>query len=366
MPVELPDFGPTPGAMPGVTPELTEETACVQTTLGAQQVARPVDVIFVIDNSGSMTDEIFEIEQQVNINFANIIEAAGIDYRVALLSRYGPNTLSAEGTSAAERVEPGREADVCVAQPLGGAPDSDGDGRCDAFPTAPLNGVNFKHFSTFINSDDGPCRFLEALDGLASGGTTLRQYLRPQAVKIVVFVSDDDIECTATDLDLGGLQLALVSRAPRTSNVAIPFEVALQRVAPELFGAAPDSRNYSIWSIVGQAPYNPTVDDPFGDPAPSNQALAPETPNVCGEDAVNAGRGYQAMSLRTGGYRYPSCSDDYTKMFRLISKGSFLGRMSRVSFKFPTRPPQVISTGRPSKSVISATGFRWTVLDRPA
>ncbi|MGQ0505643.1 MAG: hypothetical protein ACT4TC_10010, partial [Myxococcaceae bacterium] len=54
---------------------------------------RPVDIIFVIDNSGSMTSEIQEVERNINVNFAQIIQASGVDYRVILIAKHGSATV---------------------------------------------------------------------------------------------------------------------------------------------------------------------------------------------------------------------------------------------------------------------------------
>src|SRR5262245_1645323 len=35
---------------------------------------KPADIIFIIDNSGSMSDEINQVEQNINVNFAGIIQ----------------------------------------------------------------------------------------------------------------------------------------------------------------------------------------------------------------------------------------------------------------------------------------------------
>ena len=75
----------------------------MQTTRAERGAVKEVDIIFVVDNSGSMTDEIDAIRRNINDNFAAIIEASGVDYRVILLSQYGR-----EGTN------------VCIEPPLAG------------------------------------------------------------------------------------------------------------------------------------------------------------------------------------------------------------------------------------------------------
>ncbi len=46
----------------------------------------------MIDNSGSMSAEIKGVQDNINKNFAQIIESSGIDYRVIMLSRFGKYT----------------------------------------------------------------------------------------------------------------------------------------------------------------------------------------------------------------------------------------------------------------------------------
>ena len=100
-----------------------EENVCVQTAAIATPVTRPVDIIFVIDNSASMVQEIAEVSAQLNKNFAQIIRDAGVDYRVLVVSAFG-QALS-ELTDY-ERDENGNllfpsadSTSVCIAEPLG-------------------------------------------------------------------------------------------------------------------------------------------------------------------------------------------------------------------------------------------------------
>ena len=64
---------------------------CVQEETTATLSNKPIDIIFVIDNSGSMGGEIEEVEVQINKTFANIINDADppIDYRVIMIASWG-------------------------------------------------------------------------------------------------------------------------------------------------------------------------------------------------------------------------------------------------------------------------------------
>src|SRR5262245_13950664 len=68
---------------------LAPDAACVATSAEAKLEKKPVDIIFIIDNSGSMTDNIAGVERNINQNFASIIGASSIDYRVIMLSEHG-------------------------------------------------------------------------------------------------------------------------------------------------------------------------------------------------------------------------------------------------------------------------------------
>src|SRR5262245_259075 len=54
-----------------------------ETCAAMEQVAhksyRPIDVIFVVDNSASMSDEIAQIEARINRDFASIMAESGLD-----------------------------------------------------------------------------------------------------------------------------------------------------------------------------------------------------------------------------------------------------------------------------------------------
>src|SRR5262245_56609399 len=80
-------------------------TACaMQSVRGMRRPTRKIDVIFVIDNSGSMSEEIASIRENINQNFASIVAQSGVDFRVVMLSLYGTESTS-----------------VCVEPPLSGA-----------------------------------------------------------------------------------------------------------------------------------------------------------------------------------------------------------------------------------------------------
>jgi hypothetical protein len=63
----------------------------------------------MLDNSGSMSDELQAVEDNLNLNFASILANSGVDYRVILLSRHRREVRDESGESSTS---------VCVTTPL--------------------------------------------------------------------------------------------------------------------------------------------------------------------------------------------------------------------------------------------------------
>lgn len=296
---------------------------CAQSSADATLVNKPVDIIFVIDNSGSMSAEIAEVERQINANFATIIDAAmpPVDYRVIMVSGFG---------SYVSRL-------ICVAAPLGGIPDMNMDGHCDMIPAAPVNTTKFFHHSRVIGSHDALCRFIEqfsAADPYGLQPMGFQGVLRPEAFKFVSVITDDGVSCSfnlQTYFDGDNVM--------QGDAVALQWDAAIQALSPTHFGPNAMNRNYSFWSIIAQAPYMPTMTDPYGQPAPGDAVLAPITTALCTPSAVDPGTGYQGLSILTGGYRFPTCGLDYTDIFTLMAQGVIAGSQVPCAFDIPPPPP---------------------------
>ncbi len=301
--------------------------SCAQQEAEASLINRPVDIIFVIDNSGSMAGEIEEVEEQINANFATIINNANppIDYRVVMVSDFGSYT----------------SRDICVAAPLGGIPDADMDGHCDTIPSQPVNTANFFHHSQSVGSHDALCRLLNSYTqadeyGLQPGG--YQDVLRDDSFKFFVVITDDGVSC-----GFDGTTYNDSNSAMGGDTVAALWDASLLALGPQHFGTAME-RNYSFWSIISQQEYMPTAMKPYGDPAPPDVTLAPITTAECtpnGSDGtpVDPGTGYQGLSILTGGYRYPTCSLDYTDIFLQIAEGVIDGAQVPCEFEIPEAPP---------------------------
>lgn len=322
--VEAQDAGSTPTG---------DGAACASSKAEAVLTKRPVDILFVIDNSGSMDGEIVEVQKQINQNFANIIGASGIDYRVIMLSRYGA-------------VIPGES--ICVSGPLSGAncaqifPDGSLPTNGDA--GKPAETARFYHYNREVDSEDGWCRILDAFaKGDNSDGYTLHPngygpLLRPEAFKTIVVMSDDGINCsvTANHPDGGTLSGSYNDNATVDGGYAAAnsFDQHLRALAPNQFGDGDGGRNYVYHSIIALAPF--TGDAGGADPK-MHPPSAPVITQMCTPGAQEPGTGHQALSVLTGGYRYPSCTLSYTAIFQEMAKG--VVKSSAVSCDFPVPQP---------------------------
>ena len=137
---------------------LDPDAACASSTLTATKAM--VDIIFVIDTSGSMTEEIVQTKKNIN-DFAQTIGKSGLDYQVIMLAQPG-----VAGNS------------VCVPPPLGGA-------NCASNPPT------FQHIPVGIGSKDSLSKILSTYDS-ATPNLNWAKYLRPTATKVFVEITDDN------------------------------------------------------------------------------------------------------------------------------------------------------------------------------
>jgi hypothetical protein len=126
---------------------------CAATVASAQ--AGQVDIIFVIDTSGSMTEEIIQTQQNIN-NFAQTIGNSGLDYQVIM--------IGTRGTSGNA---------ICVPAPLGGAGCAD-------------NPPRFRHVPQNVGSTNSLALILTTYD------TAWNSFVRPSATKVFIEITDDN------------------------------------------------------------------------------------------------------------------------------------------------------------------------------
>ncbi|MEM1028764.1 MAG: hypothetical protein AAGN82_00345 [Myxococcota bacterium] len=317
------------------------DDSCAQVSQEADLVNRPVDIVFVIDNSGSMGDEIEEVEAQINQNFTSILNSAvpPIDYRVILVAEFG--------SSAGQQ-------SVCISQPLGGIPDNDMNGRCDSIPGQPVETPNFFHYSVRVESHDALCILLDQYEAPfaynppwgaigpdqfnvhPNGWSTL---LRPDAFKFITAISDDGVLCNMNGSFGGGFDYDDQNNAAGGTAVAAAWDAALLALDPAQFGTV-DDRNYTFWSIISEQEFMADGMNPYGVPIPATTAIntAECTQNGSAGQPVDPGTGYQGLSILTNGYRYPSCALEYSSIFQLMAQGVIDGAQVACEFEIPDPP----------------------------
>lgn len=132
------------------------EDECAAVGEQAELVPVPADIIFVVDNSGSMSFEAAEIQARMN-DFSTQIIASGIDVHVVLISSYPDNGNG-----------------ICIDAPLGS-------GGC---PGADSNPPTYTHVDERVASHDAWERLLATHGEWSSA-------IRPDSIKHVVVVTDD-------------------------------------------------------------------------------------------------------------------------------------------------------------------------------
>jgi hypothetical protein len=286
-------------------PLVDPEAACAMQSARAERgPAKQVDIVFVVDNSGSMSEEIAAIRDNINRNFAAMVQDSGVDFRVILLSLYGTG-----GTT------------ICVEPPLAGAPCTDG-----LYAT---NSDVFFHYNVEVASLDALCLLLYTFDHPdpeARAPSGFQEWLRPSAEKVFVVFTDDSAAC----LYRAGPDRVEFGRAGADPYAdALLFHETLLALSPEQFGKPPNAR-YRFFSIVGLGAQDPPTEPWF-----PRQSLNPET---C-ETAPSAGLSYQALSIITDALRYPVCEGKgFDAVFRVLARNVIEASKLACVFELPAPP----------------------------
>jgi hypothetical protein len=138
------------------------ETVEDEFTYGETTGSRPVDIVLVVDQSGSMGGEIENVRNNLNA-YSSALEASGIDYNVILI---------------AERGTGGH--DICIPPPLGGPSCSD---------TA-----RFHQIDRRVGSHN-------ALQRIEDHITTVESHMRSGSLRVFTVVTDDDSRMSANEFE---------------------------------------------------------------------------------------------------------------------------------------------------------------------
>jgi hypothetical protein len=290
---------------PPPTDVIAMDDACVVSDATAEVVEQPVDIILLLDNSGSMSDELEGVEANINLNFASILANSGVDYRVILISRHRREVRAESGESSTS---------ICVSAPLSGL------GDCTAAPE-PVFSDRFFQYSTKLESTDSfdvlldtfapPFESSDREEKFDQAPRGWSQWLRPGARKVFLELTDDNEDMPLAD-----------------------FLRELMSMAPDSFGTDPARPPFVFHSIIGVAEK--------ADPA------SPYTPDEALESAIctgnanavdNAGLTYQELSRLTGGLRFPLCQfGAYDVVFRRIAEDVVLTSNIACDFAIPPAP----------------------------
>jgi hypothetical protein len=144
----------------------TDGEKCAAESINA--VRAEVDIIVVIDTSGSMGEETAQVKQNIN-TFASKIGSTGLDYNVVMIAEKEGAAPGFPGFPGFPGIPmPG----ICVPQPLAGASCAD-------------NPPKFHHLAESVGSTD-------SLQIILDKFPTYSPWLRPSAYKVFIEVTDDN------------------------------------------------------------------------------------------------------------------------------------------------------------------------------
>ena len=163
--------------------------SCSETSSEAQSGALPADIIVVVDNSGSMTDEAASVQDSMN-GFVQAIVGSGIDAHVIM--------ISADSTD---------EQGICVPAPLGS-------GSCPADENLPT----YRHVVQTVASNN-------SLDLILSTYSQWSSSLRANATRTIAVITDDNSSLSAADFQSQMVALDPSFQGFKFSAIFSPYEV---------------------------------------------------------------------------------------------------------------------------------------------
>jgi hypothetical protein len=294
---------------------IAPDAACTAAAVSATLERLPVDIIWVVDNSASMAPAIDQVIAGLN-GFAALVGTRGLDYRVVLLSiRNVTRRITVAGAA--------RYA-LCIPQPLAG------NDQCG-------NGERFFHSSVDIRSTQPLEQFLGTLGQTRGytaadprGGEAWRPFLRPEATKSIVVVTDDQSRLSPDDFDrfAGGTN-------PNSGSFSLPAGL----LDPAWMGLFD---RYTFSAIYG---WGSATD-------PGARCTYPDA-----TQPPSAGAAYTTLVARTGGVRARICDGAAAWGPFFASIATAVVRASRVSCDLAIPPPpagQVLDPRRINVSIAGA------------
>lgn len=320
------DVGPPRPDVGPVDAFLTADAACESATSQATLTRSPADIIWVVDNSGSMAPAINAIQDGIN-GFAAQLVASDLDYRIIVLSL---------------RTARSGRYPVCFPEPLAG-------------PGCADNPPNFYQLEADIRSTQPIEQIIgtlaqttgyQASDSI--GSPPWRDLLRPGATRTFVVVSDDNQRTGASTFGtaqgyapLTTLSLEDYPGGPNPFNGSIPALPALPRtLGPGILDATAYGdlfMGYTFDAIYG---YGSETD-------PTVRCTPPSGPSST--FPASSGPTYTELVQRTGGVRAPICDPaaDFPMFFDAIAASVVHGAPIECNIVIPPAPVgQTFQAGR--------------------
>ncbi|HTV23200.1 MAG TPA: hypothetical protein VMG12_31140, partial [Polyangiaceae bacterium] len=233
----------------------------------------------------------------------------------------------------------------------------------DTTPALVNDRERFFHHSTNIGSNNMWCQLTSSYNAASTSAPNgWKEWLREDAFKVFIGITDDRPRTNAS-----GNQGRCATGTNFTDDLAGAqnFDVALRGLSSTQFGTAQD-RNYAWYSIVGMAGNSSTAPTPLL-PTEAVQTqcctgaggtvTCPESVTTPDADGVAAGKGYQELSIMTGGLRYPSCfNSNFDDMFRAVAEGVVERSSASCEYALPDpeggsiNPNNIVATYNPSAS----------------
>jgi hypothetical protein len=285
----------------GTDPTMPDD-ACADDAEAATLTKLPVDIILVIDTSTSMGGEADAVRDNISVNLADILEDNDLDYRVILLGDYPTDTQDAGSPGASES----DKRFICISSPLSGEDCTCADGlSCTLVGggalVAPQMTDQFKHYDVLVDSHDGLQRILEDYDAEdEQGNPGWGTYLRADAQRVFIFISDDD--------------------ATNEPNTFTEFNTQLTAMDAS-FGTMADPA-YKFHAILGMVENDPATDPWLPTDAVQNTECDP------GSDGNGAVQ--REIAIGTDALRFPLCDNDnfdviFSQIAADVVSGSALG-----------------------------------------
>jgi hypothetical protein len=274
-------------------------------SVSADEVIRPVDILWVVDTSGSMDDEASEVQNALN-DFSNFIAASGTNYRVVLIADAG---------------------EMNVPAPLGGS-------------------AEFLHVNQVVNSSD-------ALQIVHSTYSAYESFLRPGAATHIVVVTDDESDWSHSQFDSQIAGLGNAAFSDYTLHAICSEEQVLLTPPPPLppvmgpctgglgaGGAAEFGETYinmasatgGLWSSICSTDWNPIFDSVA-------TAVAEAIPLPCTYDIPDPGQG-EVLDPNRVNFIYQSSTGSDETIVRVDGSGSCAG--DGWYYDDPANPTQIL------------------------